>query len=251
MIQEAEAGKLQGRWSWFLGIILFSFVVILAGCGKKTVATPAPPPPPPPAAPTASLIAMPGRIEVGQSSTLTWKTQTATEVTLDGEPVSANESKTVSPSESTTYLLIAKGPGGKQELAARITVTQPPPLPPAPTPSDEELFAQNMQNIYFDYDKYDVRSDQPSALDTNAKWLMQHPTVSFTVEGHCDERGSIEYNWELGDNRVNALTTALLQAGVATDLIHTMSYGKENPFCTEANEACWQQNRQGHFVYLK
>ena len=251
MIQETNAGRLQCRWNWFLGLILFSFVLILAGCGTKTVAAPPPPPPPPPAAPTASLSATPSSIEVGQSSTLTWETQNATEVTLDGEPVSARDSKTVSPNESTTYLLVAKGPGGKQEAAARITVTQPPPPPPAPTPRDEELFAQNINNIYFDYDKFDVRPDQQSLIDADAKWLAQHPDVSFTIEGHCDERGSIEYNMALGDNRANSVKNALVQAGLSADRIHTMSLGKEKPFCTDQTENCWQENRQGHFVYLK
>jgi peptidoglycan-associated lipoprotein len=75
--------------------------------------------------------------------------------------------------------------------------------------------------------------------------------VKITIEGHCDERGSTEYNLALGDNRAGAVRTALVQGGIAADRIRTISYGKERPFCTQSNEECWQQNRRGHFVYNK
>jgi peptidoglycan-associated lipoprotein len=113
------------------------------------------------------------------------------------------------------------------------------------------MFSQNIKDVYFDYDKYDVRPDQQAALTGNAQWLAQHPNVRFTVEGHCDERGSTEYNLALGDNRAQAVKNALVQAGVNAERIRTISYGKEKPFCTESNEQCWQQNRRGHFVYQK
>ena len=75
--------------------------------------------------------------------------------------------------------------------------------------------------------------------------------MNFTVEGHCDERGSTEYNLALGDQRASAVKSALTAAGVSASRIKTISYGKEKPFCTESNEACWQQNRRGHLVYQK
>ena len=241
----------QRKWNLLWAMVMFAAVLSAGGCKKKVASAP-PPPPPPAAAPTVSISAYPAAIEAGQSATLEWDTRNATEITLDGRTVDASGSTTVSPKESMTYRLIAKGPGGREEAAARITVTQPQPPPvPAPTPGEEELFAQNIKNIFFDYDKYDVRSDQQAALQANAQWLTQHPNASFTIEGYCDERGSIEYNMALGDNRASAVKNALEQAGVAPGRIRTISYGKEKPFCTEANEACWQQNRQGHFVYLK
>ena len=88
-------------------------------------------------------------------------------------------------------------------------------------------------------------------LQKDIDFLTQHPNIHFTVEGHCDERGSIEYNVALGDRRANSVKSALTQGGISTDKINTISYGKEKPFCTESNETCWQQNRVGHFVYQK
>jgi len=88
-------------------------------------------------------------------------------------------------------------------------------------------------------------------LEDTVAFLKEHTSIRFTIEGHCDERGSTEYNLALGDNRAGAVRTALIQAGIAADRIRTISYGKERPFCTESNEACWQQNRRGHFVYQK
>ena len=148
-------------------------------------------------------------------------------------------------------VLVAKGAGGTQEATARVTVTPPPPPPFQPSATDEELFSRNVRDIFFDYDKYDIRADQQAALQADAQFLAQHPAMHFTLEGHCDERGSTEYNLALGDNRANAVKNALIQAGVGADRIHAISYGKEKPFCTESSEQCWQQNRRGHFVYQR
>jgi peptidoglycan-associated lipoprotein len=225
--------------------------MLLAGCHKKAAPAPPPPPPPPPAAaPTASIAVNPNSIQAGQSASLTWQTTNATDVTIDGiGAVQANGSQSVSPTDSTTYHLTAKGAGGTQEASARITVTQAPPPPPAPTASEQELFSQNVKDVYFDYDKSDVRADQQSSIQADAQFLNQHPNVNFTIEGHCDERGSTEYNIALGDKRATAVKNALVTAGVGANRIKTISYGKEKPFCTESNEACWQQNRRGHLVY--
>lgn len=117
--------------------------------------------------------------------------------------------------------------------------------------TDEQLFAQNVKDIYFDYDKSDVRASEQASIQADVAFLQQHSNVSFTVEGHCDERGSTEYNLALGDNRASAVKNALVGAGISADRIKTISYGKEKPFCTQSNESCWQQNRRGHFVYSK
>jgi peptidoglycan-associated lipoprotein len=156
----------------------------------------------------------------------------------------------VTPADSTTYRLTAKGAGGTQDATARVTVNAPPPPPTAaPSLSEQQLFAQNVKDIYFDYDKGDIRPDQQAPLQADAKFLQQHPNIHITIEGHCDERGSTEYNLALGTNRADAVKNALIQSGVGGDRIKTISYGKEKPFCTESNESCWQQNRVGHFVY--
>jgi len=125
--------------------------------------------------------------------------------------------------------------------------------PPSTTSNatEEELFSRNVKDIYFDYDKYDVRADQQGSLQGDAQFLQQHSNIHVTIEGHCDERGSTEYNLALGASRADGVKNALIQAGVGGDRIKTISYGKEKPFCTESNESCWQQNRRGHFVYEK
>lgn len=239
------------KMKWLMLVVLMAAIMALGGCKKKVQPAP-PPPPPPPAAPTASLSANPDTIEKGQSTTLTWQTTNATDVTLGPNKVDANGSATFSPTDSTTFHLVAKGPGGTQEATARVTVTMPPPPPPPPpTVSEEDLFNQNIKDVFFDYDSYELRPDAQAAVQTDVQFLQAHPGVSFTIEGHCDERGSTEYNLALGDNRANAVKNALVQAGISADRMKTISYGKEKPFCTESNEQCWQQNRRGHFVYGK
>jgi peptidoglycan-associated lipoprotein len=235
----------------FLLSIALGSLMMLGACGKK--AKPAPPPPPPPApaaAPTASISVNPNTIQAGQSASLTWQTTNATDVSIDGiGAVQANGSQSVTPTDSTTYHLVAKGAGGTQEASARITVSAPPPPPPPPSATEQELFSQNVKDVYFDYDKADIRGDQQASIQADAQFLGQHSNVNFTVEGHCDERGSTEYNIALGDKRASAVKNALTAAGVSASRIKTISYGKEKPFCTESNEACWQQNRRGHLVY--
>jgi peptidoglycan-associated lipoprotein len=237
-----------------LSITVFTLaaVFVLGACHKK--AAPPPPPPPPPAAPapTASISVSPDTIQQGQSATLSWQTSNATDVSIDGiGAVQPSGSQSVSPGDSTTYHLVAKGAGGSQEASTRLTVTQPPPPPPAASPTDEDLFGRTVKDVYFDYDKSGIRPDQQSALQTDAQFLTQHPNISFTVEGHCDSRGSTEYNLALGDKRAAAVKDALVTMGIAANRVKTISYGKEKPFCMEENESCWQQNRRGHFVYQK
>jgi peptidoglycan-associated lipoprotein len=199
------------------------------------------------------LTASPDTIDKGQSSTLTWQVSNATDVGIDGiGGVQPSGTQQVTPAATTTYTLTAKGPGGTQTATATVTVNAPAPPPTtAPSLTEEQLFAQNVKDIYFDYDKSDVRASEQSSIQADAAFLQQHSTINVTVEGHCDERGSTEYNLALGDNRASAVKNALVGAGIAADRIKTASLGKERPFCTESNEACWQQNRRGHFVYAK
>lgn len=223
----------------------------LAGCNKKVAQT-TPPPPPPPPAPTATLAANPAVVEQGQSTTLTWQTDHATDINIDGiGSVSASGSRTVTPGSSTTYTLSAKGPGGSKNATTRVTVnahvaqTQPPSI------SDEDLFSKNVKDVWFDYDKAEIRPDQTGIAQNDAAFLSQHPSIKVVVEGHCDDRGSEEYNLALGTSRAEALKHSLLQQGVSADRIKTVSYGKERPFCTEDNESCWQRNRVDHFSFAR
>jgi peptidoglycan-associated lipoprotein len=227
-------------------------ILMLGACHKKA-APPPPPPPPPPPSPTASISVSPDTIQQGQSATLSWQTSNATDVSIDGiGAVQPSGSQQVNPTDSTTYHLTAKGSGGTQDATTRLTVTPPvAAAPPPPSPSEEDLFGQNVKDIYFEYDKSDIRPDQNAALQADMLFFNQHPEISFTIEGHCDDRGSTEYNLALGDQRASAVKNALVTGGINASRIKTISYGKEKPFCMEENEACWQQNRRGHFVYQK
>jgi peptidoglycan-associated lipoprotein len=118
-----------------------------------------------------------------------------------------------------------------------------------PQPSEANLFARNVKDVYFNYDKYNIRPDEVQATDNDAHFLDQHADMKIMVEGHCDDRGSEEYNLALGANRANSLKESLVQQGVNSDRIKTVSYGKEKPFCTSDNEQCWQENRRDHVVY--
>jgi peptidoglycan-associated lipoprotein len=145
--------------------------------------------------------------------------------------------------------------------AAPPTPPPPPAPPPAPKPaalSEDEIFARKtleqlnaekpLADVFFDLDESTVRDDARGPLQKNAEWLKRWASTRITVEGHCDERGSAEYNLGLGDRRGNAVKAYLVSLGVPGDRIAVVSKGKESPFCTEKNEACWQQNRRGHFL---
>jgi len=237
-------------------ILALAAIVVVGGCKKKQV-PPAPPAAPPPAQPKATLSVSPESIDPGGSATLTWSTQDAETANIDGlGSVQPNGSQRVSPAASTTYHLTATGPGGSADATARLTVVQPPaptpqqtPQAAAPPPGEAALFAQSMKDIFFAYDSYELPADVQAILNSDAAFLKAHPSIRFTIEGHCDERGSTDYNLALGDNRANAARNALVKAGVAADQIKVISYGKEKPFCTESNEECWQQNRRDHFAY--
>ena len=103
-------------------------------------------------------------------------------------------------------------------------------------------------DVYFDYDKAELRDDAKSRLARNAEFLRSRPEFSFTIEGHCDERGTNEYNIALGQRRASAAVDYIVSLGVPNTRFKTISYGEERPFCTESNEACWQKNRRARFV---
>ncbi len=251
---------MRNRYPRLFGTCLLAVMALVFAAGCKKKPAPAPPPPPPPAPqaatakPTAKLSVNPTSIERGQSATLEWSTTDATSVNIEGVgSVATSGSQSVRPTQSTTYRLTATGPGGSETATARVTVTNPPPtqtttVQPPRNPSEEELFAQEVKTIYFDYDKYDVRDDQKGVLQGNANFLRAHPGMKLVIEGHCDERGSEEYNLGLGDRRAASLKEALSAMGINGDRIRTLSYGKERPVCTDSNEDCWQKNRRGQFV---
>jgi peptidoglycan-associated lipoprotein len=238
-----------------LMLAAFAGAILAVGCAKKVAPPPPPPPPPPaPARPTVTLQANPTAVKKGETSTLSWSSTNATSLTIAPAvgAVAPEGSTKVTPDDTTTYTITASGPGGSADASVQVTVeAPPPPPPPAPTPTIEELFLKEVQDAYFDYDKSDIRPDAREALGKTADFLRNYPQVKVTIEGHCDERGSTEYNLALGDRRATAVKQYLVSLGISADRMSTISYGKEKPFCTESNETCWQQNRRGHFVMAK
>jgi len=107
-----------------------------------------------------------------------------------------------------------------------------------------------LKDIYFDFDKYDLHSDDAEVLKANAVLLRQYPNMKVQIEGHCDERGTLEYNLALGERRANHTKKYLLSLGISADRILTISYGEERPFDTAHNEEAWSKNRRAHFVIL-
>jgi peptidoglycan-associated lipoprotein len=231
--------------------LLLVALVTVAGCKKKQ---PLPPAAAPPAAvapaPTAQITATPSVISAGDQVQLSWRTTDATSVSIDGiGEVPSTGVKTVTPSATTSYHLVARGDGGSTDASARVTVNAPPAVQvPVSTLSEEEQFKANVQDIFYDYDTYDIRADAQSILSRDASYLVSHPDLKVVLGGYCDERGSNEYNLALGQNRADAAKNALVTAGVAATRIRVVSYGKEKPFCTESTEECWQQNRRAGFT---
>jgi len=105
-----------------------------------------------------------------------------------------------------------------------------------------------LEDVYFDYDKAELKGEARAALDKDAQWLRRWPSTKIMIEGHCDSRGTNEYNLALGDKRATAARSYLVGLGVPADRIMAVSKGEESPFCTEETESCWSQNRRGHFI---
>ncbi len=256
-----------------LGAVVFAAVLVLSvtACKKKAPAPPPPPPPkaeatppPPPPAAAARIINFtvePRSIQTGQQATLTWSVANATSIAIDngvGE-VGANGTRSVSPRNTTTYTLTASAAGGSDMRSVTVEVTAPP-APPPPPPAKPRISGLDMFNsdvvsagdALFDYDKSDIRDDARTVLTRDADALKRifaaDPSFSVVLEGHCDERGSAEYNLGLGDRRATAAKDFLVQLGVPADKVRTISYGKDRPVCTDANEACYQRNRRAHLT---
>ena len=256
-----------------LSAAVFAATLLLAaaGCKKKVAAAPPPPPvvetpkaipeePKPQAPRIDTFVAEPASIERGQSSTLRWAVANATNMAIDQGvgAVQANGTRQVSPANSTTYTLTASGAGGTQTRSVTVNVNAPPPPPPPPaakptvTISSADMLTREAQDVFFDYDMSDLRADAQRAAAANAELLKrifaQDSGFNVLIEGHCDERGSAEYNLGLGDRRATSLKEFYIQQGLPANRIMTRSYGKERPQCTDANEACYQRNRRDHMA---
>ncbi len=166
--------------------------------------------------------------------------------------------------------LTACGPKDVPVAAPEMEEVAPPPPaeevapPPAPDTSGdtkpsildkdlEGIHAEALRtgllgDIFFDFDKFDLRADARERLQKNADFMNQYPTLEFGLEGHCDERGTNEYNLALGERRAHAAKDYLVSLGVSSNRVRTISYGEEKPFCMGHDESCWQDNRRGHFI---
>jgi peptidoglycan-associated lipoprotein len=160
----------------------------------------------------------------------------------------------------------APAPAPAPPVAEAPPTTPPsPPAPPAPPPApapapltEEELFERMtleelnakrpLGDVFFAFDSSELNQESRGALQKNAEWMKRWTSTRVTVEGHCDSRGTAEYNIALGNRRATAARDYLVSLGVSGDRLTATSKGKEQPFCNEENESCWAQNRRGHFV---
>jgi len=253
-----------------LSFTLLAFL-IAAGCGKKKAPV-LPPAPldtsPPPArtapAPTAVLEVEPARILAGEKAILRWRSTGATraEIAPGAGSVETTGMMEVSPTADTLFRLTVSGIGGEATATAKLTVM--------PSRADEGLGGRRpgvtsedllpsmterideIRDIYFGYDQADIPPSEQNTLIQNATLLKMlfadYPSGRVLIEGHCDERGSNEYNLALGDRRAAVVRDFLVSQGVPAANMRTVSYGEEKPQCNAPNEACWSQNRRAHFT---
>jgi peptidoglycan-associated lipoprotein len=218
---------------------------------------------PRPPKPSIQISADQEGIQRGQSTTLRWTSSNADRVTItDLGTVPSSGSRTVSPSQSTTYTANAMGPGGSEAASTRVTVTEPAPdavtrpRTSAPNPTIAALFAQWVQPIYFELDRSELSPDSRDALRRAAGWLTQAPnrSIVFRIEGNCDPRGTEEYNIGLGERRAQAAREFLVSAGVEQSRIQTVSYGKERASGTSEGapgmRPSWAHDRRDDFIYV-
>jgi peptidoglycan-associated lipoprotein len=241
--------------------VLFFFICgaafSIAGCSKKPPAktTGTFTPPPSTVKPTVTIAADKTSVNKGESARLTWTSTDAQNVSIAPEvgAVTPQGSTSVTPPESTTYSITASGPGGNADASVRISVNAPAAVvTEAPrNTSLDQLFLEEVRDAYFDYDSAEIRPDAREALRKTADFLKKYPNMRITIEGHCDERGSTEYNLALGVRRANAVREYLVSLGIPSDRLNPTSFGKEKPFCMQSTEACYAQNRRGHFVQTK
>jgi peptidoglycan-associated lipoprotein len=187
--------------------------VVLAGCAKRPATTAAAAP-----APTGAA------------------------TTTGGGGAGGVAPATMAPSTETPG---AGGGGGTTATPTPTPSTAAPTARPAPS---EFAANENLRDVYFDFDKYDIRPPDAKTLDANASWLKSNPNHLVLIEGHCDERGTNEYNLALGERRAKSTMNYLVSQGVQASRITIISYGEERPVCTQKNEECWAKNRRAHFL---
>ena len=241
--------------------LLFLGLMLIPACKKKPPdVRPEPPSPtrtpdpdlPPAPPPTVSLTASPGTIERGEQTSLKWSSENGTSLIIDngiGNVRPAGEI-VISPGQSITYTATVRGRGGEARASTRITVLEPDTdliVPPDRRQLGDLIEQGTIKMVHFAYDKAQLTATGKATLQQNALYFRRYPDVTFVVEGHCDERGSEEYNLALGDRRAIAVRDYLIQLGIERGRIEAVSYGEEQPLDTRKNEAAFARNRRAQF----
>jgi peptidoglycan-associated lipoprotein len=152
------------------------------------------------------------------------------------------------PTGSATTTAATPAPAPVQSVPPTAATTTPAPSTTARPAVQDFAAVPELADVFFDFDKYDIRPGDAKTLDANASWLKSNPNHLMLIEGHCDERGTNEYNLALGERRAKSTMNYLVSQGVQANRITIISYGEERPQCTEHNEACWAKNRRAHFL---
>ncbi len=246
-----------------IAYLLFFGLILFPACKKKgpdvrpefpeptRTETPDPDLPPAPA-PTVDLTASPGTIERGEQSSLKWSSQDGTSLVINngiGNVRPAGEI-IISPGQSTTYSATVTGRGGEAKASTRVTVLEPRTGPVASTDAQDlgRLIAEGtVKTVHFAYDKAQLSAAAKATLQQNALYFRQYPDVQFVVEGHCDERGSEEYNLALGDRRGIAVRDYLVSLGIQPGRMQSVSFGEEQPLDSSKSDEAFARNRRAQF----
>lgn len=248
----------------FYGLLVVA-LLLAVGCGPKKTAVPSTgsgrPSEPVPAAtgptkqPTVQIKADPSTLRPGDAFSLSWNSTDAERLTIDNGigTVAASGSMQLSVTQSTTYTATATNRLGSATASTRVSVTaaQEPPAPVVTrteVEGDDIVFRNQIKDVFFDYDRFELTGSSQEILKRDADALRKIPNARFTIEGHCDERGTSEYNLALGDRRAQSVKNFLVSLGVNASRIETISYGKERPFADGHDESAWSQNRRAHFA---
>lgn len=243
-------------------VMLAIALVWSSGCHNTIAPTPAAPVPAPAVTQSRPIInyfkAEPSTVSGGQSSLLHWSVEHATSVEIDQGigTVNANDRQPISPQHTTSYLLRASNAAGTAEGTVTVSVSTPPTVSGAEQDAARlSVVNRQLRDIHFAYNEGTLRPEDRETLEQDATLLSDlfrlDVNSSVMVEGHCDERGSAEYNIGLGDRRAMAVKEAFVKLGVPQDRLKTVSFGKEHLLCEDETDQCHAENRRVHLSVVR